>query len=210
MCGQFEALLKFRQIVEALRLETTDEGALSAAQVIKPTLAAPIVIANPDHGGFEIAHMRFGLVPHWYRGAFRDFKATTFNARLEDIGEKPVFKGAYKYRHAIVPAEAFYEWSGPKAERTQWRVTRADNQPLAFAGIWDQADCQGGEMFSFAILTRAAGSNMAAIHTREPVLLDPDQWDDWLRLKPVDMATPKPLRLQALTPDRPQANLDLF
>ncbi len=210
MCGQFEALLQLKRLMEALRIEGfREDAAVAAPEVIKPTLAAPIVIANPDHGGLEIASMRFGVVPHWYKKSFKDFKATTFNARVEEVDEKPVFKGAFKYRHAIVPAEAFYEWSGPRSERSKWRITRADNQPLAFAGIWDQADCVEGEMFSFAILTRDAGLDMSAVHTREPVILGPDHWEDWLRLRPVDLYASTPLRVTAAD-GKAGGNFELF
>ncbi|MBW8735387.1 MAG: hypothetical protein JF571_14000, partial [Asticcacaulis sp.] len=69
MCGQFEASVRAKQLLGEL-----DESQIvdpSQPDVVKPTLAAPILIANPDHGKPEVAPMRFGLVPHWYRGAFR-------------------------------------------------------------------------------------------------------------------------------------------
>ncbi len=196
MCGQFEALLQIKRLMDEMRLE----GGIDqpSYDVVKPTLGAPILISHPDHGGLEMTNMRFGLVPHWYRQSVKDFKATTFNARVEEVSEKPTFKGAYKYRRGIVPAEAFYEWSGPKNDRRKWRITRGDNHPLGFAAIWDEALCTEGELFSFALLTRAAGPDMSAIHTREPIALAPDQWEDWIRLRPVDTSTPAPLRL---TPD---------
>jgi putative SOS response-associated peptidase YedK len=192
MCGQFEASIRAKQMLAEI-----DEGKIADTipDVVKPTLAAPILIANPETGKPEVAPMRFGLVPHWYRKSFKDWKATTFNARIEEADDKPAFKGAYRYRRAVVPAEAFYEWSGPKHARTKWRITRDDNQPLGFAAIWDEVDCFEGGLFSFAILTRAAGGQMSAIHDREPIVLPRDVWSDWIRLRPVDLAAPAPLRL---------------
>jgi len=196
MCGQFEASVRAKQLLAEL-----DENQIAESDqpdVVKPTLAAPILIANPDTGRPEVAPMRFGLVPHWYRGYFKDWKATTFNARIEEADDKPAFKGAFGYRRAIVPAEAFYEWSGPKNARTKWRIMRADNEPLGFAGIWDEATCQEGGLFSFAILTRTAGEPMSAIHDREPVVLARKVWSDWINLRPVDLTLPAPLRLTAM------------
>lgn len=198
MCGQFEASIRAKQMLAEL-----DESQIvdpTQPDVVKPTLAAPILIANPETGKPEVAPMRFGLVPHWYRKAFKDWKATTFNARIEEADEKPAFKGAFRYRRAIVPAEAFYEWSGPKNARTKWRITRNDNQPLGFAAIWDEADCFEGGLFSFAILTRAAGEQMSAIHDREPIVLPRDVWSDWIRVRPVDLTAPTPLRLTNMDP----------
>ncbi len=203
MCGQFEASIRAKRLLGEL-----DENQIIEAlepDVVKPTLAAPILIANPDHGKPEVAPMRFGLVPHWYTKAFRDWKATTFNARVEEVDDKPAFKGAFRYRRAIVPAEAFYEWSGPKGARTKWRITRDDNEQLGFAAIWDEASCQEGSLFSFAILTRAAGEKMSPIHDREPIVLPRGTWSDWINLRPVDLTAPVPLRLTNL--EAPQALL---
>ena len=205
MCGQFEALIFANKLMDKMRLEGPAES-----HVVKPTLGASCLIANPDHGGIEMATLRFGLVPMWYRKSIRDWTATTFNARVEEIDTKAVFKGAWRYRRCVVPAEAFFEWSGPKSDRTKWRITRADNQPLAFAGIWDQADVLEGEVFSFSLLTRAAGADMAAIHTREPVVLGPDHWEDWMRMRPVDLVTSTPLRLKRIDEAKSGQTLSLF
>ncbi len=193
MCGQFEASIRARQVLADL--DESQVVDLPRPDVVKPTLAAPVLIANPESRKPEVAPMRFGLVPHWYKGYFKDWKATTFNARIEEVDDKPAFKGAFRYRRAIVPAEAFYEWSGPKGARTKWRITRADNQPLGLAAIWDEATCFEGGLFSFAILTRAAGEQMSAIHDREPIVLPRGLWSDWINLRPVDLAAPAPLRL---------------
>lgn len=203
MCGQFEASVRAKQVLAEIDESLVTD--LQTPDVIKPTLAAPILIAGPDTGKPEVAPMRFGLVPHWYRGYFKDWKATTFNARVEEADEKPAFKGAFRYRRAIVPAEAFYEWSGSKNARTKWRITRGDNEQLGFAGIWDEALCQEGEVFSFALLTRAAGDQMAVIHDREPIVLSRSLWSDWINLRPVDLAAPAPLRLSNM--DAPQTLL---
>jgi putative SOS response-associated peptidase YedK len=209
MCGQFEALIFANKLMDQMRLEGPSESS-GESQIVKPTLGASCLIANPDHGGIEMATLRFGLVPMWYRKSIRDWTATTFNARIEEINTKAVFKGAWRYRRCVVPAEAFFEWSGPKSDRTKWRITRADNQPLAFAGIWDQADVLEGEVFSFSLLTRAAGPDMSAIHTREPVVLAPDHWEDWMRMRPVDLMASTPLRLTRIDEGKTGQTLSLF
>lgn len=205
MCGQFEAQIFANKLMDEMRLEGPAE-----TQIVKPTLGASCIIANPDHGGIEMATMRFGLVPLWYRKSIRDWTATTFNARIEEVASKATFKGAWRYRRCVVPAKAFFEWSGPKSDRVKWRITRADNQPLAFAGIWDQADVLEGEVFSFSLLTRAAGADMSAIHTREPVVIGPDHWEDWMRMRPVNLTASTPLRLTRIDEGKSGQTLSLF
>jgi len=201
MCGQFEAALYLNFLKTLLHLpDLPDQVEFGLAAKVVPTAGAPIVIENPENNRLEVIPARFGLIPHWYSGSLKDWKATSFNARLDTVTEKPVFKGAWKYRHALVPADCFYEWSGAKNARRKWRVGRADYQPLAFAGLWDCASLPEGEIWSFALLTRDAGHDMAAIHDREPVILHPDQWQNWLRRKPVDLAGPTSLKVIAETP----------
>ncbi|MDV6332661.1 SOS response-associated peptidase [Asticcacaulis sp. 201] len=198
MCGHFEALLYLSFLKNTLGMTALpDDMDSSETARIAPTVGAPIVVQNPETWELEIIPARFGLIPHWYRGALKDWKGTTFNARLDTIAQKPAFKGPWLYRHALVPAHCFYEWSGPKTAREKWRIARGDNQPLAFAGVWDCASLAEGDIWSFAIITRDAGDDMRAIHDREPVVLHPEQWEDWLRNRPVDLTRSAPLQVMA-------------
>ena len=201
MCGQFEALLYLTMLKNRL-----DGEAVETRKVV-PGDAANILVHNNETGQIEAVEARFGLVPHWYRGAFRDFKGSTFNARLETVADKPAFKGPWRYRRAIVPAESFQEGSGPKAARQSWRIQRADGQPMGFAALWDEALLTEGELLSFTILTRPAGPDMAAIHEREPVILPVAQWNDWMLRRPVDLSQRTPL---GLVNESPAAQPSLF
>lgn len=197
MCGQFDIQAQLAFLDDFLGIKAPALPPLPRRAV--PSSGAPIIIESPETHALEVIPARFGLVPSWYSGELKAWKATTFNARIEEADSKPVFKGAWRYRHALIPAEAFYEWSGPKTDRRRWRITRADNTPLMFAGLWEEAYLAEGELWSFAILTRAAGPAMQAIHPREPVILPPESWRNWLRLAPVDTASPAPLRLDEET-----------
>ncbi len=199
MCGHFTPLTDFNDLLKRLVGQPCADG-FTAPETVSPTLGAPIIIQNPESGSYERLPARFGLVPSWYRGSLKDWKASTFNARLENLAEKPVFKGSWRYRHALVPAECFFEWSGSKADRQKWRVKRADNLPLVFAGLWEESYLSEGELWSFALLTRTAGSDMAAIHDREPIALNPDQCEPWLRRQKVDLTVRVPFQLRLESP----------
>ncbi len=194
MCGQFEALLYLKMLENHLADKPVE------TRKVVPGQAAHILIQNPEHGGVAATEARFGLIPHWYRGALRDFRGTTFNARIETAAEKPAFKGPWRHRHAIVPAESFCEGSGPKAGRQGWRIRRGDGRAMGFAALWDEAALRDGDCASFAILTRPAGPDMTKIHEREPVILAVEQWDDWLMRRPVRLGDYTPLALVNETP----------
>ncbi|MEM9964604.1 MAG: SOS response-associated peptidase [Asticcacaulis sp.] len=182
MCGRFEKLVDWHLMKEALRI--VERFTLPVQDEIRPTDRYPIITAVPE--GHAVLQARWWLLPSSYRGAVKDFKYTTFNARIETAASAPTFANAWIYRHCLVPVGAFYEWSGPKTARQKHRITRADNHPLVFAGLWNRSDTADGTVDSFTILTREAGTDMAQIHTREPVSLVPDEWNNWLNLMPVE------------------------
>jgi putative SOS response-associated peptidase YedK len=95
---------------------------------------------------------------------------------------------------------SFWEWSGehpddPKKKQRHC-IRRGDNQPTVLAGLRDYAVTADGPVTSFTILTRAAGADMAPLHTREPVLLGRDQWKPWVDCEPMpELMTPTALGL---------------
>jgi putative SOS response-associated peptidase YedK len=107
----------------------------------------------------------------------------TFNARAETVAEKPMFRGAFKYRRCIIPASGFYEWTGGKGARQPHLFTAADGSPvLAFAGLWDRwMDPDNfDEVISATIIVSGASGWMTPYHDRMPVLLEPQDFDAWL------------------------------
>ncbi len=81
--------------------------------------------------------MYWGLVPSWWKKPLKELPAT-FNARAETLAERPMFRGAFKYRRCIIPASGFYEWTGAKRAKTPHYFTSRDGRPLALAGITTQ------------------------------------------------------------------------
>ena len=210
MCGHFEARL-YLHLLNAQRQSETGEPQIVEARRVAPSVPAPILVYDSESRQTGVAEARFGLVPFWYKGSLRDWKASTFNARLEEAAEKRAFQGPWKYRRCVVPADAFNEWSGPRNDRRKWRITRGDNHPLAFAGLWDEAQCVEGDVTSFCILTRPAAEEMRAIHDREPVILAPDVWEDWMRFGRADLYRPAPLRIfEDAPPPKLGETLSLF
>jgi len=123
--------------------------------------------------------MRWGLIPAWVKepGEF----STLINARSETAAQKPSFRAAMKYRRCLVPADGFYEWAGQKGKKHPFHIHREDGQPIAFAGLWEHwLGAGGSEMESVTILTTEANANVAPIHERMPVIIDPDDFDAWL------------------------------
>ena len=118
-------------------------------------------------------------MPHFTK----DLKACKrpINARSETIASSGMFRGALAARRCLVPADASYEWKAVSDGKQPYAVARADGAPLAFTGLWEGWRDPAGEVLrTFTIATAAANDDMAPLHDRMPVILDPDDWPVWL------------------------------
>ncbi len=138
---------------------------------VAPTQQSPVVLDGPRR--FEV--MRWGLIPFWAKSD--RIGRRTINARGETVAEKPAFRAAFRKRRCLVPADGFYEWTGPRGKRQPLNIHRTDGQPLALAGLWESHDEFGP---TFTIITTSPSEYMSAIHSRMPVVLEQSNWDAWL------------------------------
>lgn len=128
-------------------------------------------------GDRRLVSMRWGLIAPWYKKPGRG--PLLINARAESIAEKPAFRQAVRERRCLVPASGFYEWTRQGEARLPWWIVRADGAPMAFAGVW-QSWGRDHPVATVAIVTTAANAEMARLHDRMPVVLDPADWALWL------------------------------
>ena len=159
----------------AWKFESDAQLAQSGYRIV-PTQQVNILFA----AGKELvaSTARWWLVPRWFKGALRDWKATTFNAKLETAAEKPSFRDAWKNGRCVVPALGYYEWSGPKTNRQPHFIYLQQNQPLLLlAGLQTQ---RPDGLRTCTILTRGAFPEIADIHDRMPVMLTAQEAEGWL------------------------------
>ncbi len=143
-----------------------------AAPGVEPAAAQPVVR--------RIRAYRWGLVPPWAKDLSAGNRA--FNARAESVATKPAFRSAFRARRLLVPATAFYEWQRTGGRRQPFAFRRADGAPLAFAGLWERwRDPETGVWVrSLTIITTDAGPDVAAVHDRQPVVVEPEDFERWL------------------------------
>lgn len=140
---------------------------------IKPT--EEVLILSADGAS---TYARWWLIPSWHKGDLKEWKATTFNARIEDAATKPSFRGAWRYGRCLIPAGGYYEWTGKAGAKQPHVVLSAGNNPtLWFAGLCSPWH----DLMTCTIVTRPANAAVEAIHTRMPVVLNAEERDAWLR-----------------------------
>lgn len=155
---------------------------------VRPTELNPIVRLNRARDANECALARWGLVPSWAKDL--TFGNRCINARAETLATASAFRGAYEGRRCLVPASAFYEWSGPKGHRVKWRIVLKDEPLFALAGLWEwwkERVPDAAPVHTYTIVTTDANTALAHIHDRMPVIVAPKDYARWLDSKqPVD------------------------
>ncbi|MGH8989822.1 MAG: SOS response-associated peptidase [Acidimicrobiales bacterium] len=144
---------------------------------IGPT--APVLGARSRDGERVLSAFAWGLLPGWCD----DPKAASraFNARVESVATKPMFRQAFRRRRLLVPVDGFYEWAripGPSRKRPYF-FERADGDPVVLAGLWEDWTRDGDRRLTATVLTSRAGLDMP-VHDRQPVVLEPEDWARWL------------------------------
>lgn len=140
----------------------------------------PIVIVRVrETGERELASVRWGLIPPYVK----DLREAPMliNARAETAAHKPAFRAAMRRRRCLIPADGFYEWTGPKGRRRPFLLQARDGGLLALAGLWEAWRGPGGELIeSTAILTTAANATVRPLHDRMPAIVPPEHHAAWL------------------------------
>ncbi|MEW5962246.1 MAG: SOS response-associated peptidase [Pseudomonadota bacterium] len=145
---------------------------------IAPTQPVAIV-RTASSGKREFALVRWGLIPSWVKDPATF--STLINARSETAVSKPSFRAAMRHRRCLVPADAYYEWTGPQGAKQPHMVRLAKGGPFGIAGIWEHwLGPDGSEIETMAILTTTASRSLAWLHDRMPVIVPPEAYELWL------------------------------
>ncbi len=143
---------------------------------IAPTQDVPFTYIDAD-GNPVVSEGRWWLVPHWAKEL--QSKYPMFNARSEDAEKKPAFRDAYRTGRCLLPASGYYEWiKGEDGGKDPWFIHLPGQTPMAFAGLW--AYNKTLDVTSCTLLTAEAAPAISHVHSRMPVILEPDAFQDWL------------------------------
>jgi putative SOS response-associated peptidase YedK len=100
-----------------------------------------LAVRQDEHGERHWVNYLWGLVPHWSadpKAAFRNL-----NAPSETAAKSPAFHDAYKKRRCLIPADGFYEWSGPANHNRATCFHLKDDSPVAVAGLYEHWERDG-------------------------------------------------------------------
>ena len=170
MCNDYEqhiAYAEYCKAMQALELgiptQQTDLD-LPHADDIKIGDMGPVMRAAGN--GIELAQMKFGFP--------QEGKGPIFNFRSEG-------RSFANNKRCLMPASAFFEFTGKKYPKAKHRFTLAGEPFMAIAGLW--RDGSGNQPPSFTMLTTSPGPDVIAYHNRQIIVLPPKAWADWIFLR---------------------------
>ena len=191
MCGRFVVAGAASDLVALFDIDLPADDLPAPSWNVAPTDRVPIVIdsipktADDDVPVRRLESARWGLVPSWAKEL--QGGPPTFNARIETLSEKRTFSAALAKRRAVVPATGYYEWRTVDGVKTPFFIHLPGGQLFAFAGLYEwwrnpvaAEDSPDRWVLSTTIITRDATGDLASIHDRMPVFLQPELVGEWL------------------------------
>jgi len=141
----------------------------------------------------EVVSFKWGLIPFWAKDP--TIGNRMINSRSETVTEKPSFKTAFKNHRCLIPTDGFFEWQKQKDGGKQpYFIHMKSDEPFAFAGIWDRWKSPEEQIIeSCSILTTEPNSLLQPIHNRMPVIIDPNDFEQWLNPSNTDIEELKDL-----------------
>lgn len=192
MCNDYEQHIAWDAYVKAMQAlalkvpARQSERDLPQADDVRIGEVAPIARVQTGAEGDEVtlSPMRFGFPPE------KPGRSPVFNFRSEGrhFGES---------RRCLIPASAFFEFTGAKYPKAKHRFTLNYAPFLCIAGLWKPG--QGNQPDAFTMLTTAPGADVKPIHDRQMAVLRPEDWRAWLELSRPEPDLLKPLPAGSLT-----------
>lgn len=181
MCGRFTLTrVDYDDLARALEVEPVEaHRALYRPRFNLPPTDPHWILMHGEDGKRILEPARWGLVNFWAKDGSR--AAMQINARVEGVRTSRAYREAFRQRRCAVPADGYFEWTGPaKAKQPIW-YHRPDDGLILFAGLWeDWKRPDGNKVRTFTVLTTEARGRIANVHDRMPVLLDVSQADHWI------------------------------
>jgi putative SOS response-associated peptidase YedK len=153
---------------------------------VGPMQEVPFVLQEGGERSATLA--RWGLVPFWADDP--TMGARMCNARGDTVAEKPAFRSAFRSRRGLMPAEFFYEWQPLEGQKVKqpWCIALDNGEPFAFAALWErwrpktapEGEGEAAPLTTCAVITTEPNATMAPIHDRMPVILKPEDFEEWL------------------------------
>jgi putative SOS response-associated peptidase YedK len=197
MCNAYEQHVKwveYCKMMQALELGIPTQQSeldLPESDDVRINDMAPVMRAAGNN--IELVSMNFSFPPSGHKGG------PVFNFRSEG-------RSFANSNRCLIPASGFFEFTGKKYPKAKHRFTLNGHAFLTIAGIWREG--QGNHPTAFTMLTTEPGPDVAPIHNRQIVVLQPSDWAAWIYLTKPEAELLQPLPEGAFNVERVRAGSD--
>jgi putative SOS response-associated peptidase YedK len=185
MCGRLENTLTMADYQSLFNVTPLFD--LEPLPDIRPTDRVPIILPGNDQllgptpapvglRPLEMRLARWGFSTP--AGASRQL--SLFNARDDKLEQSPIWQEGFYSRRCLVPASAFFEWSGVKGAKVKHRIGLSSGRGFGMAGIWQTTD----DGLEVTVITTTPNEVVAQLHDRMPVIVKPRDYEHWLAESP--------------------------
>jgi putative SOS response-associated peptidase YedK len=178
MCGRYRRRSTKEKLAELFEVEHgLEELEIEPEDDIAPGSIQPVIYLTTE-GERRIAPIRWG---------FKLPDRFLFNTRSEGVEHSRFWQEAFRERRCLVPADSFFEWTHNSARaKAKFEFVVHDGAPFGMAGLWSSwlNPRTGQREQTFSILTGEANEVMQPIHSRQPEILSPHDYSEYLAPAP--------------------------
>ena len=169
MCGRYKITKPVSKTLDFVKtnIKVEDSDNYNA----HPTQKLPIIKSYTNGKALELCE--WGLVPTWSK-KLEKF-SPLINARKETLMEKVTFKNLIQTSRCLVVADGYYEWKREEKNKIPYYFTKENDEFMFLAAIHQNNQ--------FCIITREATNVVKDIHHREPLIINKEQFANYLNIK---------------------------
>lgn len=141
--------------------------------------AQPGTVIRLDDGARVLEQMTWGFpLPQKSKKTGKALKPKPVNnARFDKLGSYWKRWAVDPRNRCLIPTARYAEAVGEPRHMTETWLSVRDQPIFAWAGLWSVSD-EWGSVYTGVMTDNAP--ELADIHDRSPVILDPSDWDTWL------------------------------
>lgn len=183
MCGKFTQMMTWRalhglySLTDKFTVPIPSKSAPEEVETVTPVRDASVLVW--ENGVYNMKRMRWGFA-HKSASA-PGSRPDHIHARAETVDTLPTFADAFAHRRGLLIVKTFNEGEEVGKKTIQHTITPNDGKPMAIAVIferWEHDD--GGELFTFVMVTTPPNPLIAKITDRMPALIQRSDWAKWL------------------------------
>lgn len=174
MCNLSTVRKSAAEVAAYFDVAPPDIAAFNAAQETYP--GYPGMVVRELEGRRHLETMVWGF-PRRLKTMKPESKPLKVNNARDDKLYTSFWKDSFVNRRCLIPLSGWAEAEGPKGKMTRTWYSMPDADIFAVGGIWRNT-IEWGEAYSMVMVEGCP--QMWEVHDRMPVLLRPDQYDQWM------------------------------